>query len=501
MSDSARRRTLFVLGLFAALLASRLCHLHILWAEEGYGSAGAVQILHGKMIYRDFWFDKPPIAALLYVLWGGTAGWALRIAGALFGLLTALAAWRCASALWSEREGYWAAGLVTFYLIFDIPAAVMTLGPDLIVVPLAFIAISCVLRKEPIWAGLWCAVALQSNAKALLLVAVVLFWGGRRHALKIAAAFAAGTAVGLTGLAVTGSLHAYWVQVWEFGRLYSRDTFVEHPVREGGVRSLNWLGFHLALVVPAATVLIKERGRTRFRFAIWLCLAAAGVWAGERYFPRYYLILIPPAILLAARGFVLLSGWYGKTEVAPMTSPQWRCVFCVCLGLLLIPMIRFGPRYVLLAEDLLLGRPHQWGDVVLNQDSQEVAAEISEVIRSRGISDRSLLVWGYRPDLFAYTQLAAGTPYLDSQLLTGVIADRHLMNTKVSLPAAAQNRLALIQSSPTFIVDGLGPLNPKLAITEYPELQSWLEENYEEVGRTKDSVVYARRPAGGERIR
>jgi hypothetical protein len=276
---------------------------------------------------------------------------------------------------------------------------------------------------------------------------------------------------------------------------------VEHPVREGGVRSLNWLGFHLALVVPAATVLIKERGRTRFRFAIWLCLAAAGVWAGERYFPRYYLILIPPAILLAARGFVLLSGWYGKTEVAPMTSPQWRCVFCVCLGLLLIPMIRFGPRYVLLAEDLLLGRPHQWGDVVLNQDSQEVAAEISEVIRSRGISDRSLLVWGYRPDLFAYTQLAAGTPYLDSQLLTGVIADRHLMNTKVSLPAAAQNRLALIQSSPTFIVDGLGPLNPKLAITEYPELQSWLEENYEEVGRTKDSVVYARRPAGGERIR
>jgi hypothetical protein len=147
MSDLARRRSFFFLGLFAALLASRLCHLHILWAEEGYGSAGAVQILYGKMIYRDFWFDKPPIAALLYVLWGGTAGWALRVAGSVLGLLTALAAWRCASALWSEREAYWAAGLVTFFLIFDIPAAVMTLGPDLIVVPLAFAAIGCVLRN------------------------------------------------------------------------------------------------------------------------------------------------------------------------------------------------------------------------------------------------------------------------------------------------------------------------------------------------------------------
>jgi hypothetical protein len=506
--ELARRRTLFFLGLLAALLASRLCHLHILWAEEGYGSAGAVQVLHGKMIYRDFWFDKPPIAALLYVLWGGTAGWTLRVPGSLFGLLTAFAAWRCASALWTEREGYWAAALATFFLIFDIPAVVMTLGPDLIVVPLAFAAIGCVLKNEPVWAGLWCAVAVQTNAKALLLVAVVLIWGGRRQAWKIAAAFVGGAAVGLSWLAATGSLHAYWTQVWEFGRLYSRDTFVEDPVREGVVRSLNWLGFHLALAVPAVIALMKEKGTTRWRFAVWLCLAAAGVWAGERYFPRYYLILLPPVTLLAARGFVLLSGWYRKAgaaesgtadratslgKVAPSMGPQWRVVFYGCLALLLIPLVRFGPRYGLLAVDLLSGRPHTWADVALNQDSQEVASEISELIRSRGISNPSLLVWGYRPDLFAYTQLSAATPYLDSQMLTGVIADRHLTNDKVSLPGAAQNRLALLQSRPTFIVDGLGPLNPKLAITEYPELQAWLRENYEEVGRTKDSVVFARR--------
>ena len=349
MSDSARRRTLFVLGLFAALLASRLCHLHILWAEEGYGSAGAVQILHGKMIYRDFWFDKPPIAALLYVLWGGTAGWALRIAGALFGLLTALAAWRCASALWSEREGYWAAGLVTFYLIFDIPAAVMTLGPDLIVVPLAFIAISCVLRKEPIWAGLWCAVALQSNAKALLLVAVVLFWGGRRHALKIAAAFAAGTAVGLTGLAVTGPARLLGAGLGIRKALFARYVR-EHPVREGGVRSLNWLGFHLALVVPAATVLMKEKGRTRLRFAIWLCLAAAGVWAGER----------SPALLphsdtarnIVGGSWLRFAKWMVRENGGGTHDESTMALRFLRLSRITADSdVRFGPRYVLLAED------------------------------------------------------------------------------------------------------------------------------------------------------
>jgi len=501
VSDRARRPTLFFLCLVAALLASRLCHLHILWAEEGYGLAGAVQILHGKVIYRDFWFDKPPLAALLYALWGGSTGWALRIADSIFALLTAVAAWRCAAALWSEREGYWAAALVTFFLIFDIPTAVMTIGPDLILVPLAFAAVGCVLKNEPVWAGVWCAVAVHSNAKALLLVAVVLIWSGRRQAWKVVAAFAGGVAIALVGLAITGSLRAYWTQVWEFGSLYSRDTFVESPLREGVVRSLDWLGFHLALVVPAAVALMKAKGTTRARFAIWLCLAAVGVWAGERYFPRYFLILLPPLTLLAARGFVLLSGWYTKMsvaqsgtahEAAPM-GPQSRLVFYGCLALLLIPLIRFGPRYVLLAEDLILGRPHHWTDVAMNQDSQEVASEISEVIGSRQIDNPSLLVWGYRPDLFAYTQLPAGTPYLDSQMLTGVIADRHLTNTKVSLPGAAQNRLALLQSRPAFIVDGLGLLNPKLAITGYPELRGWLAENYEQVGRTKDSVVYARR--------
>ncbi len=503
MSDADRRRTLFFLGLFAALLASRLCHLHILWAEEGYGSAGAVQILHGKVIYRDFWFDKPPFAALLYVLWGGGAGWALRLAGSIFGLLTAFAAWRCASALWSEREGYWAAALVSFFLIFDIPPAVMTIGPDLILVPLAFAALSCVLRNEQVWAGLWCAIAVHSNAKGLLIVAVVLIWAGSRLAWKVALALVVGTAIGLAGLAAMGGLPGYWKQVWEFGSLYSRDTFVQSPLQEGFYRSFNWVGFHLALVVPAVVALLKEKGATRVRFVMWLCLAAAGVWAGERFFPRYFLILVPPVTLLAARGYVSLRQGYQKAlatqsgatpkgttlpNVVPVV-PQARRLFYGSLALLLIPLIRFGPRYGMLAADLAAGRPHQWADVALNQDSQEVALAISKAVSSGTVRDPSLLVWGYRPDLFAYTNLPAGTPYLDSQLLTGVIADRHLTNTHVSLAETAQNRLELPNSHPTFIVDGLGPLNPKLAITEYPELQSWLA-NYQELQHTKDSVLY-----------
>jgi hypothetical protein len=71
-----------------------------------------------------------------------------------------------------------------------------------------------------------------------------------------------------------------------------------------------------------------------------------------------------------------------------------------------------------------------------------------------------------------------------------VLADRHLTTSEVFAPAwAARNRRELIASDPTWIVDGLGPLNPALAITNYPDLSEWLG-SYREVGRTRFSIIY-----------
>ncbi len=83
--------------------------------------------------------------------------------------------------------------------------------------------------------------------------------------------------------------------------------------------------------------------------------------------------------------------------------------------------------------------------------------------------------------------------FLDSQLLTGVIGDRHLFSTHVSIPEAAEHRTDLVKSSPTFLVDGLGILNPRLGIERYPELRDWLSRNYQKVGQTQFSVLYQRK--------
>jgi hypothetical protein len=56
---------------------------------------------------------------------------------------------------------------------------------------------------------------------------------------------------------------------------------------------------------------------------------------------------------------------------------------------------------------------------------------------------------------------------------------------------AAANRREIISTKPDWIVDGLGPLNPALAISNYPDLREWLA-GYREVGRTRYAIIYGR---------
>ncbi|MFN3325086.1 MAG: ArnT family glycosyltransferase [Bryobacteraceae bacterium] len=459
-------------ALFVVVLAARLCHMEIVWVEEGYPSAAAVQIRAGKTLYSDVWFDKPPLAPYVYLLWGAQAGWLLRLAGALFVTLCCLLIYRFAFEVWGRREGLIAAGLLAFFLTFGIPSAVIPLAPDLLMIAPHIAAVYLAWRGQPFLAGAMAGVALAVNAKGLFVFAALLVFQLPRL-LWLTAGF--GTVLGLqvAWLAWHGALTAYWAQVWAWGMLYSRNTPVEQPLREGLLRTLNWAGFHAVLVIGAIWYATRERCHNTIRMFLWGVISLAAVTAGWRFFPRYYFHLLPVMTLAGARGLALLK-------------PRQAAVL---LLLLLAPLIRFGPRYLVLAQDLLAGRAHEWRDLAMHHDSRAAA----ELIRRTARPGDTLLVWGYRPEIFAYTRLAAGSAFLDSQPLTGVIADRHLVRSDVAAPAlAAANRRELTQSRPTFIVDGLGPHNPDLAITAYEDLRSWLAE-YEPIEGTGPARVYRRR--------
>jgi hypothetical protein len=241
---------------------------------------------------------------------------------------------------------------------------------------------------------------------------------------------------------------------------------------------LNWAGFHAPLVVASLVYARREGSR---QMAMWALLSVFAVAAGLRFFPRYFFQLLPVTCLSGARGFAI-------------ASRTWRSVLVM---LLLIPAIRFAPRYVKLTAERLENTEHVWSDIAMMQDSAAVARDLKTMSNPRD----TLLVWGYRPDVFVFSGLAAGTRFLDSQPLTGVIADRHLTSSEATFPGLAEvSRRELTTTQPTFIVDGLGPLNPRLAVTEYEDLRSWLEQ-YEKVAQTKMSVLYRLRSPGRGALR
>jgi hypothetical protein len=457
-----RNGRFFLLLLAALLLATRLCHVGILWEGDSYPLAAAGQMLHGKMLYRDIWFDKPPLLALSYLLFGAISGWPLRLFDATYVFVACWVAWRFARELWSEAEGMWAAGLLAFFLSFDIPSAVIPVASDLLMLAPHLAAVWLAWKRRAFWSGVLAGVAFWINPKGALVTAACAVWFPAGIPLMAAGFIAVGVAI-LTWLAAAGALAPYWDEVWRWGRVYAASPFLETPFRNGLLRAADWAGFHATLVVAAAWFLAKHRGR--WKWMAWLVLAVVGVAAGLRFFPRYFFLLLPPMVMMASRGLMMLGR---------------RRDFVALL--LLIPLTRFGPDYVKAVSD------PDWRDTAMDRDSRAAA----QIVRRLAQPGDTLFVWGYRPELFPYTRLAAGTIYLDSQMLTGVPADRHLTRSEpVEAEAARTRRQALPETHPAFVIDGLGLYNPRLAIGRYPELKEWLT-HYRPVAHTAETVIFER---------
>lgn len=469
------RRRWVALCAIAAFACLRFCHIRLLWADEDYHLAAAINLLHGKVMYRDFWYDKPPLSALFYLLIGGYSGWPLRILDAAYVLVACWLMFCLARALWTQAEGWTAALLLAFFTTFYLPSAVIPFAADAMMLVPHLCAVYCALKRLPLWAGVWAGIALLANTKAVFVLATCAAWM-LADLPMLFAGFALPTAIAVIVALLTGAWPGYYEQVWRWGLIYAQQSPVLQPWRNALVRTLDWLGFHAALSLGAIFGFTRISRGERWKLGVWLALSFIAASLGGRFAPHYFLQVLPPLIAVASRGIVLAVRDYKKLAVALLALS------------LLPPLIRFGPRYASLAYDNLVDREPNWIDVVMDSDSQDAAKKI----RSLSHPGDTLFVWGYRPDMYVYTRMVSDSRFWDSQPLTGVPADRHLhTNAPIYSGPAAANRQELVRSHPTFIVDGLGLLNPKLAPAVYPELRPWLA-HYRLIAPTKLSRIYRR---------
>ena len=459
--QGVRTRYVFI-GVLVALALLRLCFAGVLWADEDYHMAAAIDVLHGMVPYRDFWYDKPPLAALYYLLMGAVPGVVLRLWDAAYVLLCCFLGYKLARDWWGELEARWAAFLIAFFTTFYLPAAVIPFAPDALLIAPHLAAVYFARQGRALVAGLICGLGFWINVKALFVLAACTLW-----VWPSVIAFAAAVGFGSVMLAATGGLLGYWQQVWVWGFAYAKGAPLEHPIAISLGRIGNWLGFHAALVFSWVYGLREER----VRLTAWLAISFAAVCFGNHFAPRYFLQMLPPLVVVGARGIVLAF------------AERKRVATAVLILLLIVPLVRFGPRYVQMVRGVA------WGDIALDLDSQQVASNIDALKRPGD----TLFVWGYRPDIYVFTRLSPAGRFWDSQPLTGVAADRHLTAQEPVENAAAGNHLAEMRAArPTFIVDGLGLLNDKLKPQNFVDMRV-LFGHYREIARTHLSIVYQRR--------
>jgi hypothetical protein len=351
---------------------------------------------------------------------------------------------------------------MAFFLTFDTQSAVVPLAADMLLLVPHLAAVYFCARREPFWCGVAAGVGFLCNTKAMFVLAAcaVLLWPS---VPLLFAGFITPCIVGAAWLLGAGSWNAYLDQVWRWSAQYAANPVVADPVRNGLVRTANWLGFHAALVVGTVLWWLKGGGN-RWKLLVWLAISYAGVVLGWRFFPRYYLLILPPMVTIGAAG---------------LASIRSRVLIALTAVALAVPLIRFAPRYISLSN---------WSDLALDEDSRVAAG----LIHTRAAAGSTLYVWGYRPELFVYTGLRPATRYLDSQAMTGVPADRHLtQSAAVVTTGTHEAREELARSHPDFIADGLSLYNPALSMDHYAELRPWLA-GYREVARTKGTVIYAR---------
>jgi hypothetical protein len=272
---------------------------------------------------------------------------------------------------------------------------------------------------------------------------------------------------------------AYIESVWRWGLLYAGAPPGDTPVENALIRLANWFGFHAALGLAAVWYFVRARDDgPRARLLAWALVSLAAAGVGWRFSPHYLNQLLPPLAIAGARGVCILVG---------ERSASLRRIGASLLAVTaLVPIVRFGPRYFLLAADDLAGRSHAWRDVALDQESRQAAA----LIRPMTKSGDTIFIWGYRPNIVVYTRLPVASRMWESQPLTGVPADRHLRDAlSVDPEWSLENRAELVRSSPSFIVDGLSAYNSRLNITNYDDLAAWFKR-YCPADRTGLTTVY-----------
>jgi hypothetical protein len=565
-----RRQVLSTVGVFALLIAVtfllRIFYARNLYQDDGLWFTSAQELIRGKTLYREIYFDKPPVLPLVYAALFKLAGvhiLTIRLFTMLYSVLISALLYGLATRLYGRREGLLAAAMFTVFSTTFTTGHMQGLNTDFLMVLPYTAAAFCFLQsispifgkakavRSRLWyamaAGVCVAIGVQTNPKALfdlLFFAAALVvssrWIHQSSSLEGPGCSPGGSArpgVGILAATIIGSILAtlpflimigranalgdYWFDVWYWGARYARYYSLSSALSSAFSQTFQYFGLNPLLLFGVGFALIGTwRVRETMSHAggeayppradlillIWFAASYAGLATGGRFFGHYFFQLLPSLCVLSARGVT------GVLTLSKEGRPRLRrFVLAGLCAATLLPIVRFHGRTVSIAIDSVRGvEPSgEWLHARLNLEEKEAAEAVTRPdphglpadIQNEGSGPASwLFVWGYRPEIYFWSQLRPASKFLSSQSLTGVPADVHyfadgykpLLSTNETAQQRAQLVSELSATRPKYIIDELEFFNSALAMKTYPDLQE-IMSRYRRVGVVGRFVLYIRR--------
>ena len=242
-----------------------------------------------------------------------------------------------------------------------------------------------------------------------------------------------------------------------------------------GVSILAFLACCFPLVIGAVMSLRDKRGlwakNNAERTALLALLAASaiGTAAGARFYPHYYIQLIPPLALLAAPYYARI--WSGRDQ------PQhW--------------LLRPATSYVLLAVTVVAFFIASYVGLASRRQPTEVGRYLSE---NSAPEDR-IFIWGHSSPIYMESRRRPACRYILTFPLTGRVFGGRLpgVDTRKWIVPGAWNILEqdFSKHPPVFIVDLEHGPEERYPVRDFPILARLLEDRYQPVLQATWGIIY-----------
>jgi hypothetical protein len=247
----------------------------------------------------------------------------------------------------------------------------------------------------------------------------------------------------------------------------------------GIVTTLAFLGACLPLVV-GAIIACRDKDkiwaeRTAERTALLGLLAgsAIGAASGARFYPHYYVQLIPPLAVLAAPYYERL--WSGAIQPS-----HW--------------LLRPKVSYAWLGLTVIAFSTEQW----LALASRRVPSETGRYLFAHSAPDDRIFVWGQSSLIYLDAHRRPACRYITTFPLTGYVFGGTIpgFDTRSRILPGAWSTLQqdFARHAPAYIVDiQSDPRTAQYPVTNFPILAKLLAERYQPVAHTAEGVIYRMR--------